>query len=160
MAYEDMRDKALEAREELEAEKTESADLVGRAEMAETAMRHELEVMTKVAQENQKAVLEAGELLKRQDAQIKELHAAYENETLSTMQMANYITELERDKKWLIEAGEKLMRWVEAARHSHEEVRDHNGRLKDTGIWANFYTAVRGIQRKDTPKPSCQNNTP
>ena len=80
---------------ELEAENSEAADHVGRAEMAENAWHHEYKVMGKVAQANQKAVLEAGELLKRQDAQIKELHAAYENETLSTMQMANRITELE-----------------------------------------------------------------
>jgi FtsZ-binding cell division protein ZapB len=70
---------------------------------------------------------------------------------------AEIITELERDKKWLIEVGEKLVRWVESPRHTREEVRDHNGRLKDTGIWASFYTAVRGIQRKDTPNPSLQN---
>ncbi len=65
--------------------------------------------------------------------------------------------ELKKEKAWLIEKGEKLVRWVEGPRHSHEEVRDHNGRLKDTGIWAQFYVAVRGIQRKDTPKPSGQN---
>ena len=70
---------------------------------------------------------------------------------------AEVITELERDKKWLIDAGEKLVRLVEGPRHSEEEYRDRVGRLKDTGIWANFYTAVRGIQRKDTPKPSQQN---
>jgi hypothetical protein len=59
------------------------------------------------------------------------------------------IEELENDKKFLIETGEKLVRWVESPRHTQEEVRDHNGRLKDTKIWAAFYVAVRGIQRKD-----------
>ena len=59
------------------------------------------------------------------------------------------IEELENDKKFLIETGEKLVRWVESPRHSEEEVRDHNGRLKDTKVWAAFYVAVRGIQRKD-----------
>lgn len=52
--------------------------------------------------------------------------------------------------KWLWGYAEKLSRWVESPRHSHEEVRDHNGRLKDTKIWAKFYTAVRkiGIRQK------------
>lgn len=63
------------------------------------------------------------------------------------------IAQLEKDKSFLLETGEKLVRWVEAPRHNHEEVRDHNGRLKDTGIWASFYVAVRGIQRKDSPVP-------
>ncbi len=80
--------------------------------------------------------------------------------------MAARVADLERDKGWLIEKAEKLVRWVESPRHTHEEVRDHNGRLKDTKIWVQFYIAVRGIQRKDAPfdtvderadgKPDCQ----
>ena len=72
--------------------------------------------MGKVAQANQKAVLEAGELLKRQDAQIKELHAAYENETLSTMQMANRITELEAKLRETIEVA-RLLQNTSASRY-------------------------------------------
>jgi hypothetical protein len=91
--------------------------------------------------------------LENTDKALKEAAEAYEAETLSTAEMAQRITELEIDKNCLISAGEKLVRWVESNRHDHEEIRDHNGRLKDTGIWANFYTMVRGIQRKDTPMP-------
>ena len=69
------------------------------------------------------------------------------------VEIRNRLEPLDTDKRRLIAAGEKLIRWVESARHSHEEVRDHNGRLKDTGIWASFYVEVRGIQRRDTPKP-------
>jgi hypothetical protein len=68
------------------------------------------------------------------------------------------VQELEKDKAWLIEKGEKLVRWVESPRHTHEEVRDHNGRLKDTGIWCQFYVAVRGIQRKDSDVPISGHN--
>ena len=42
-----------------------------------------------------------------------------------------------------------LVRWVESNRHSHEEIRDHNGRLKDTGRWAAFYSAVRGLDSEN-----------
>lgn len=83
-----------------------------------------------------------------------ESRAAYEAETLSTAEMAKQICKLARDKALLLEKGERLVRWVESNRHDHEEIRDHNGRLKDTGIWASFYTEVRGIQRRDTPKPA------
>jgi hypothetical protein len=67
------------------------------------------------------------------------------------IQLRQRLAEVERDKACLIEKSEKLVRWVESPRHTHEEVRDHNGRLKDTKIWVQFYIEVRGIQRKDAP---------
>ena len=83
---------------------------------------------------------------------IKMLDHARQMERERTYLMQK-VQELEKDKAWLIEKGEKLVRWVESPRHTHEEVRDHNGRLKDTGIWCQFYVAVRGIQRKDSDGP-------
>lgn len=42
-----------------------------------------------------------------------------------------------------------LIRWVEGPRHAHEEIRDHNGRLKDTGRWAEFYSAVKALDSEN-----------
>jgi len=52
--------------------------------------------------------------------------------------------------KWLWDYAKRLTQWVEGPRHSHEEVREHNGRLKDTKVWAKFYSAVHkiGIRQK------------
>lgn len=95
-----------------------------------------------------------GQTLTQAVSGISELVKAFRE---SDTELREKVESLEKEKAWLIEKGEKLVRWVESNRHTHEEIRDHNGRLKDTGIWAQFYIAVRGIQRKDTPKPSGQN---
>lgn len=91
-----------------------------------------------------------------QEDEIFDLCRKLESERNILMQA---VQQLEKDKAWLLEKGEKLVRWVESPRHTHEEVRDHNGRLKDTGIWCQFYVAVRGIQRKDSDGPISRHNT-
>lgn len=64
-----------------------------------------------------------------------------------------------RQTKLLVDAR-KLVRWVESNRHIHEEIRDHNGRLKDTGIWASFYSSVRALDSENEISEATEPHNP
>jgi hypothetical protein len=67
---------------------------------------------------------------------------------MTSDELSDWAIEKLRQTK-LLEDARLLVKLVESNRHSHEEVRDHNGRLKDTGVWARFYTSVRALDSEN-----------